>query len=262
MNDRKEGYLECLKGIGQDEKIQKWCLKMSMMAFERKSTIQEFERFKHIIKTFLQVIEDRDDDFEISYSMEYSGLAMKSGDTIEPLYELSTGYKAILSMIMELAYRTVLLNPTAQIESTDQTGIVIIDEIDAHLHPKWQWRVIDALRKCFPKVQFIIATHSPIVIASAKDAKMIVLEEKGQFTSLDDAYGYNVSDVLDLRQGSAAVPKELAECMERLERAMDEEDFALADKEVSDAKAKYGEDSSVYKELKTYLDINRWVESN
>ena len=49
------------------------------------------------------------------------------------------------------------------------SGIVLIDEIDMHLHPKWQWNIINALQKVFPNVQFIEATHSPILFASAKD---------------------------------------------------------------------------------------------
>ena len=175
LNERRDWYKACLTGTGIDDSIQNWCLKMSILEYERHRAVLEFERFKHIIKSFLQAIEDSDDDFEVSYSMEVSGLVMKKAAEIYPLYELSTGYKALLSMIMELAYRSVLLNPSLDTENPGQTGIVIIDEIDAHLHPKWQWRIIDALTKCFPNIQFIIATHSPIVIASAKNARLIDL---------------------------------------------------------------------------------------
>lgn len=261
LNERKDGYKECLMGIGQEDKIQKWCLKMSMLEFERRDIIQEFERFKHIIKVFLQTIEDRKDDFEITYSMS-AGLVFKNGNMLQPLYELSTGYKAILSMVMELAYRSVLLNPGVQIDSEEQTGIVIIDEIDVHLHPKWQWNVVDALRKCFPKVQFIIATHSPIVISSAKDAMIISLDAIGQVSYLDSGYGYNVADVLDLKQGSVAVPRESSYFMEKLERALDKGSLDEASNVVLDAKNEFGEKSPVYSELKNYLEINRWMENN
>ena len=69
-----------------------------------------------------------------------------------------------------------MLNP--ELESREQiTGIVLIDEIDLHLHPKWQWNVIDALQKTFSGVQFIIATHSPIVISASKQANLILLDD-------------------------------------------------------------------------------------
>ncbi len=262
LNERRDGYKDCLLGIGQDDKIQKWCLKMSMLEFEQKGNIPEFERFKKIIKAFLQTIEETEEDFEVSYSMEYAGLVMKKGNKIYPLYELSTGYKALLSMIMELAYRSVLLNPRSNMESTDQTGIVVIDEIDAHLHPKWQWKVIDALQNCFPKVQFIIATHSPIVIASTKNARLINLEKNGTAVYSDGAYGYNVSDVLDLKQGSISMPKVSAEFMTRLENAIDNGNYAEARNVIKDAGNEFGEKAPMYNELKDYYEINKWVESN
>ena len=53
----------------------------------------------------------------------------------------------------------------------------MIDEVDMHLHPKWQWNIIQALRTTFENVQFIIATHSPIVISATKDANLILLDE-------------------------------------------------------------------------------------
>ena len=262
LNERKDGYKGCLSGNGQEDTIQKWCLKMSMLEFERKDKIREFERFKYIIKSFLQSIEEDDEEFEVNYSLSFSGLVMEKGDTIQPLYELSTGYKALLSMIMELAYRSVLLNPKMDIDDDNQTGIVIIDEIDAHLHPKWQWRVIDSLKKCFPKVQFIIATHSPIVIASSKDARIIDLEEKGKVSYSDGAYGYNVADVLELKQGSISVSKISAGYMKRLENALDKDDLAEADKTVAEALTEFGENSPVYAELRNYLEVNRWAEDN
>ena len=52
----------------------------------------------------------------------------------------------------------------------------MIDEIDMHLHPKWQWKVVDALKNTFPMVQFIATTHSPIIIASCKEEKLIKLQ--------------------------------------------------------------------------------------
>ena len=64
----------------------------------------------------------------------------------------------------------------------------MIDEIDLHLHPKWQWKVIEALRETFEKIQFIIATHSPIVISSAKGANLILLDNDQKITYLPDCY--------------------------------------------------------------------------
>ena len=261
LNDRRDGYVNCLSGQGQEANIQKWCLKMSILEFEKKKSISEFDTFKRIVKTFLQAIEDIDDDYEVGYSVEFAGLTLKYGDEIKPLYELSTGYKSLLSMIMELAYRVVLLNPAVS-NIEEQTGIVIIDEIDAHLHPKWQWRVIGALEKGFPKVQFIVATHSPIIISSAKNAHLINLGVSGQVSYSDGAYGYSVDDVLNLKQGSDAIPGVSKAFMDRLEAALDADDLGAADRVIAEAEAEFGKESPAYKELADFLEINRWVEAS
>ena len=75
-------------------------------------------------------------------------------------------------MVLELAYRSVLLNPAMENIAAETEGVVLIDEIEMHLHPAWQWKVLKVLQETFPKVQFIISTHSPIVLSSAKNAMM------------------------------------------------------------------------------------------
>ena len=69
------------------------------------------------------------------------------------------------------------MNPELR-DRTQIRVIVLIDEVDMHLHPKWQWNIIRALSTTFEKVQFIIATHSPIVISSAKEANLILLDDR------------------------------------------------------------------------------------
>ena len=69
----------------------------------------------------------------------------------EAINILSAGYQNVLCMMMDLARRTVLLNPTMD-EFETLEGVVIIDEIDMHLHPKWQWKILEALKTMSPKV--------------------------------------------------------------------------------------------------------------
>ncbi|MFR2257935.1 MAG: AAA family ATPase [Clostridium sp.] len=110
-------------------------------------------------------------------------------------------------MTMNLAYRMALLNPEAGKNMTHIPGIVLIDELDMHLHPKWQWNVIKALEETFPNIQFIVATHSPIIISSCKNENLILIKGNQEIKYLPNAYGYSVEDVLELRQESTAKPK-------------------------------------------------------
>ena len=76
-------------------------------------------------------------------------------------------------------------------------GIVLIDEIDMHLHPKWQWNIVKALKKTFPMVQFIVTTHSPIVVASCKDENIILLHQNDENKYRKTLEGWQVDDVLE-----------------------------------------------------------------
>ena len=81
-------------------------------------------------------------------------------------------------MMADIAHRCVLLNPHLQENALDQTeGIVLIDELDLHLHPSWQKSVIKSLMQTFPKLQFVVTTHSPFLIQETETNQLIVLED-------------------------------------------------------------------------------------
>ena len=160
---------------------------------------------------------------------------------------------------MDLAYRVCLLNP--ELESREQvTGIVLIDEIDLHLHPKWQWNVIEALRKTFAGVQFIIATHSPIVISAAKEANLILLDDAGKVNYLPDCYGYEVEDVLRYRQESVSRPKKVKSLVDEIENAIEDIDFDKAEVALKALKVTLGEDNSEYKKMAGMISDAKLIE--
>lgn len=83
--------------------------------------------------------------------------------------QLSDGYKNLAGLVADLAWRMLVLNPHLGHNGLSEVGgVVLIDEVDLHLHPGWQRRVLVGLTHAFPRVQFIVTTHSPQVIASAK----------------------------------------------------------------------------------------------
>ncbi len=107
----------------------------------------------------------------------------------EPLKldQLSHGYLNLLALIMDLARRMVQANPSID-NPLKSEAIVLIDEIDLHLHPKWQQRVAPDLLRTFPGTQFIIATHSPHVISSCMKENIKIFsrdKESGEPRLLD-----------------------------------------------------------------------------
>ncbi len=80
---------------------------------------------------------------------------------------LSDGIKNMLAMIADIAYRTVLLNGHLGEDAAKKSpGIVMIDEVDMHLHPQWQQSVVGSLQDAFPSIQFILTSHSPQVLST------------------------------------------------------------------------------------------------
>ena len=93
-------------------------------------------------------------------------------------YEMmSSGFKAMVNMVAEIAYRCIMLNRWLGADAVTKTpGIVLIDEIDLYLHPHWQQHVLEDLQKAFPKIQFIVSTHSPFIVQSVESRNVITLD--------------------------------------------------------------------------------------
>ncbi|OAD20659.1 ATP binding protein, partial [Candidatus Thiomargarita nelsonii] len=138
-------------------------------------------------------------------------MAFKDG-RILPFKQLSDGVRNLLAMVADIAFRCTSLNPhLGQKAAFDTDGIVLIDELDLHLHPAKQQKVIFDLKTTFPKIQFIATTHSPLILSTVADNVISLTDNKAYRT--DHTYGRDVNNVLRLAMGTNArvdsVQKEL-----------------------------------------------------
>lgn len=116
---------------------------------------------------------------EIRYDLKKQTLLMayNNGDLL-PFDLLSDGVRCMLAMVMEIAFRCYLLNPHLGDEAPKATkGVVLIDEIDLHLHPSWQIHILNDLRNAFPNIQFIVTTHAPLVISQVSQCNIYSIAE-------------------------------------------------------------------------------------
>lgn len=90
--------------------------------------------------------------------------------------QLSDGYRTTLAMIMDIAARMAEANPYME-DPLDTTGIILIDEVDLHLHPEWQREFLPKLVDTFPQIQFVVTTHSPFIIQSLSNGKLVDLDQ-------------------------------------------------------------------------------------
>lgn len=150
------------------------------------------------------------------------------------LEQLSDGERGLLALVFDLTRRLCIANPTSDAPLTEGNAIVLIDEIELHLHPKWQRMVVRKLREVFPACQFIITTHSPQVIGQTKPDKLRLLvhdeSERVVLKSVGQAYGMDSSWVLENIMGVPARDYETEQSLSAVYDAIDDEDFIGARK--------------------------------
>ena len=101
--------------------------------------------------------------------------------------QLSGGYKAVLSVVADIAKRLSIANPDS-VNPLEEEAVILIDELDLHLHPKWQKCIVEDLKRTFPKCQFIISTHSPFIIQSLNAGELFDI---GEMKFADEKNMYN-----------------------------------------------------------------------
>jgi predicted ATP-binding protein involved in virulence len=117
----------------------------------------------------------------------------KNGETLN-VAQLSQGEKSLMALVGDIARRLAMLNPALDNPLTG-AGIVLIDEVDLHLHPSWQRSLIDRLTQTFPNCQFVLTTHSPLVISDCKDVLVYTLTN-GKLQEIPSQYGQDANTVL------------------------------------------------------------------
>jgi predicted ATP-binding protein involved in virulence len=101
-------------------------------------------------------------------------VADKQGETLD-IRQLSDGERSFIAMICDLSRRLALANPELE-DPRLGAGVVFIDEIELHLHPKWQLEITEKLRTTFPNIQFIVTTHSPFILQTTREGEVISLD--------------------------------------------------------------------------------------
>ena len=170
-DSRLLGYKNCLTKSNEMTKIMQWFKKWELISLQQGKPLGTLLGVKEAIKNCMEDWQD------VEYDVRQKELVAtsKDGRTL-PFNMLSDGVRNMIGMVADIAYRCVTLNPQFDGEAVRLTpGIVLIDEIDLHLHPKWQRRVVEDLKRTFPKIQFFATTHSEHIIQSLRDGELIDL---------------------------------------------------------------------------------------
>lgn len=197
---RLSAYDNCLNpNISQSEFLE-WYRRIEFASLQREQhPVGILDSVKNAVKETLHGVEN------VSFDALENKLYIEFADRRLPLSHLSDGYRNMLTMVMDIAYRASVLNPHFE-DFSKTEGVVLIDEIDLHLHPKWQREAIRGLVRTFPNLQFFLTTHSPFVIQSleaSENAKLINPSEPEN----TDYRRLSIEDIAEETQGVEGVSR-------------------------------------------------------
>jgi predicted ATP-binding protein involved in virulence len=178
---RFNGYLRALDGDSLMPEVMDWLLK----AYRDKANPEEQNPWNDWSQSNIgEMLQDASQHFGIEglsgiyYSNTRKEFMIQNKRNLVPLTSLPDGIKNILFLCLSLAWRANKLNPLLEMGARKlATGVVLIDEIDLHLHPIWQGKVISFLQQQFPRIQFFITTHSPIVVSGFEKGSLFTMED-------------------------------------------------------------------------------------
>ncbi len=180
--------------------------------FDRRSTYELYSRHKGYLEKADQILEQvrqcvaqllSDEqttyqELEVDYRSPQKEVIIKKitpdrpeGVTVE-VARLSSGERHLFVLATQIALRLILANPDSQDPLREGFGIVLVDELDAHLHLAWQQSVLEKLQRLFPKVQFIVSTHSPLLLSGISSRKIVLIED-GKAFQAPSTYGRDLS---------------------------------------------------------------------
>jgi predicted ATP-dependent endonuclease of OLD family len=155
--------------------------------------------------------------------------SLKKGTKRLYLWQLSDGEQGLIALALDLLRRLAIANPFVENPVETGSGIVLIDEIELHLHPSWQRRVIRSLQSVFKQCQFVVTTHSPQVIGQVLPSKLRLLhtDESGKViqTSVAQSFGMDSSWVLQNVMGVPARDYETEQRLSAIYQSIDADRF-------------------------------------
>lgn len=251
VSTRTNGYIDSVDGTANVKLMMNWFAKMTIQKYQNQENglgaIPELEAvFAAMEKCYAQITGS--DDAKIQYNMGTKELDVSYTDETGkrmriPINQLSDGYKSTISLVADIAYRMAVLNPQCLGNVCNETsGIILIDEVDLHLHPAWQQRILSDLTTIFPNVQFIVSTHAPEVINSIQKENVIVLENNSALSPSAETYGKDANGILRSIMRVKERPQAIMKEFDAFYQAIDNKDYQKAEKILKQLENAVGED--------------------
>jgi len=233
---RFDGYVDCTAFEIQETVLLKWIEAEILLSQQKGSDTNALVVMK---KALVSCVDDAE---TIYYDPRINDLIIVMGHHGHQMFHnLSAGQRIMVILIGDIARRAISLNPHMGRDVLDRiVGIVAIDELDLHLHPKWQRRVIHDLKRTFPLVQFVASTHSPQLIGEALPDEIRVLED-WDVSIPERSFGIDSNRILQEVMHSSPRNEKTQGLLTELAEKIDKEELEPAKELVAKIAAELGE---------------------
>lgn len=231
---RWAAFYDCLNERIRFSDLKQWFLRETTERGNRNGN--DRSGFKIVKQAIINCIPDAT---AVWFDTDRMDIVVAIGETVQPSENMSAGQRMMLGLIADIAIKCVVQNNflvrPSQVEKDepqevlDKTpGVILIDEVDVHLHPSWQRRVIRDLVSTFPSIQFVCTTHSPQVLGEIKHDQVYQLKN-GHAARLHQSFGLESSWLLDHAMQASSKSGVVSEELSKIQKAMNEMDLAKAE---------------------------------
>ena len=267
---RWHALYDCLNERIRLDDLQIWFKRELLAALNRNGRMRPgFEVVKNAV---LGCIPDADN---LWFDGDLDEIILSINGNPQPFRNLSAGQLTMLSMIADIAIKAITHNPfllphdelppNEEIPQIlrETPGLILIDELDVHLHPKWQRRVANDLKRTFPAMQFVCTTHSPQVVGEVPSEEIRIMPERynDEIIQPGQSYGMDSSWILQTIMESSARDLAIEQKLSAVFDAIDKgnyEEAKIKAKEISDNIGDFPE----LQEAKSFIDRIRLLEEN
>ena len=245
-------FYDCFEERIRIADLHTWFQKEAIASVNRQGQMRP--GYKVVKLAILRCIPNADD---LWFDPERSEIVVSIQSNPQPFSNLSAGQKMMVGLIADIAIKIVTQNASFLTGGLDiysqelplilqeTPGLVLIDEIDVHLHPKWQRQVVNDLTRTFPSIQFICTSHSPLIIGEVEAKRIRVLEDDEETSSIiatipSESYGLDANRVLHELMRVSERNKEVADKLHALFQLIDDEDFDAAHQSIINLTEKLG----------------------
>jgi predicted ATP-binding protein involved in virulence len=250
IGSRFDGYIDALDPASNHRLLTEWMDQQTLVELQGGKPVLQLRAIERAV---CQCIEGTTRFFFDVKSQELQ--IERAGDERLPFSFLSDGYRNMVAVVADIAWRSAVLNPHHGADAAALSeGVVLIDEVDLHLHPRWQRRVLGDLRRTFPRVQFVATTHSPQVIASAHRDEVRVLERSALVPLRPFVEGRDTNSLLEDVFGVPDRPAKAQREIDELSRLLDDEEYEKAAVVLEALEGKLGPDDPAMIRARWTLD--------